>query len=320
MPKYEIDVGNSTHGPVGLVIRLRADDPAQALAIAQEALWDAIGECQEVELPVPAEYADVIDYMNVYVSPDNLKVKDVAEDTEGEQAGAAEEHEDLPRPDLAVHVPTGGGRGEAGAGDAADLYMQMRPRPAEQGVRRPTLVVTYEALLGVLQAETAVLVADDAPGLCKAIARRALAAAASDREAVEEWVRKADADIAALEGDEESGPEPSRHMLAFFEAEVANHETVDRLHPCTLADAQASLFQMPEDELASLIYRRLARAGAVTVVDIDSGQEEAVDEELFRERFDNKDFETELQALLDHYGEAYPVIELIPEQEEDHDA
>jgi hypothetical protein len=80
MPKYVISAGDSTHGPVGLVLRLTADSRAAALSLAQEALWGAIGECQEVEVPVPAEYAGILAYMNLYVSPDNLTLADVEED------------------------------------------------------------------------------------------------------------------------------------------------------------------------------------------------------------------------------------------------
>lgn len=50
---YLIDLGNSNDGPIGLVLRVKAATRAKAINIARAALDQAVGDCNQVEVPVP---------------------------------------------------------------------------------------------------------------------------------------------------------------------------------------------------------------------------------------------------------------------------
>jgi hypothetical protein len=77
MKSYRVSCGNSTRGPVGLCGCITAGSKAEALMKVRRALGDAVGASGE--LPVAATEPG-IDYVNVYLSPENIELSDISED------------------------------------------------------------------------------------------------------------------------------------------------------------------------------------------------------------------------------------------------
>ena len=57
----------------------------------------------------------------------------------------------------------------------------------------------------------------------------------------------------------EGDVKPSLEMLRFFEAEIENKKTYNTLEPCSLADAESSLVQMPDGVLFKIVRGRINR-------------------------------------------------------------
>lgn len=77
---YLISAGDSTRGPVGFCMRVRAASPEEALAVARAVL----NECEEVPIGDPA-----VESLRVYFSPQNLTVEDI-DDSETRDAVSPE--------------------------------------------------------------------------------------------------------------------------------------------------------------------------------------------------------------------------------------
>jgi hypothetical protein len=73
---YLIDLGNSTDGPIGMVLRVKETSKAKAVKIARAALAMAIGDCDQIEVAVPDQFRDAVEYINVYVNPDQITKAD----------------------------------------------------------------------------------------------------------------------------------------------------------------------------------------------------------------------------------------------------
>jgi len=74
---YHFSCGNSTGGSVGLCARVSAKSKAEALVKLRRALESGTGVVGElpVQLTEPG-----IDYINVYISPDHIRLQDVDDD------------------------------------------------------------------------------------------------------------------------------------------------------------------------------------------------------------------------------------------------
>ena len=71
MPRFRIDCGNSSVGPVGFVAVVHAETKEKALEIFRKDITDTV----EVETT-----DDNIDYFNVYLNGDGISIEDVEED------------------------------------------------------------------------------------------------------------------------------------------------------------------------------------------------------------------------------------------------
>ncbi len=80
MPAFKFDLGNSTTGPIGMVLRVRAETKEQALAIVQSN--DCLPWCVELG----SELQSIV-YANVYLSMENVRIEDVQETEEGDGSG-----------------------------------------------------------------------------------------------------------------------------------------------------------------------------------------------------------------------------------------
>ena len=74
MRKYHLSCGNSTRGSIGLCGSVRARSRNEALLMLQGALALSIGQYSEIAIPA---YGKAIDYVNVYISPENITLADI---------------------------------------------------------------------------------------------------------------------------------------------------------------------------------------------------------------------------------------------------
>ena len=77
---YMFDLGDSNKGPIGMVLRVKATDKDDAVQIARAALRSALGECGQITLQVPDEFKDQVEYINLYLNPDNITEADIFEE------------------------------------------------------------------------------------------------------------------------------------------------------------------------------------------------------------------------------------------------
>jgi hypothetical protein len=74
MRKYHLSCGNSTRGAIGLCGTVHARNREEALLMIQRALASSVGQCSEI----PIRAVDgVFEYLNVYISPENISLADV---------------------------------------------------------------------------------------------------------------------------------------------------------------------------------------------------------------------------------------------------
>lgn len=78
LKRYRFEVGNSTEGALGMVIRVWAKNQDEAIAKANEAL----GETEFLPIVEPGNREAGIEYANVYLAP-NLTGKDLAKVDDG---------------------------------------------------------------------------------------------------------------------------------------------------------------------------------------------------------------------------------------------
>jgi hypothetical protein len=80
MNSYHFDLGNSTDGPIGMCARITAKDEVTALNILRNCLEDNLqyGDVIEIKLSHGQREAGV-EYVCVYISPDNINVTDINE-------------------------------------------------------------------------------------------------------------------------------------------------------------------------------------------------------------------------------------------------
>ena len=76
---YLFDLGDSNDGPIGMVLRVLATDEDQAVQIARKALRLAVGECGQITVQVPDEFKDEVEYIALYINPDNVTKRDISE-------------------------------------------------------------------------------------------------------------------------------------------------------------------------------------------------------------------------------------------------
>ena len=74
MTEYHFDLGNSTHGPIGMCAKVRASSKEKALAILQASLPD------EIEVPFLSD--EEIVYVQVYISANNITTADIDDEEE----------------------------------------------------------------------------------------------------------------------------------------------------------------------------------------------------------------------------------------------
>jgi hypothetical protein len=74
MREYHFSCGNSTRGAVGLCGAVRARSRTEALRTVRRVLRQLAGPCGEVELQPPD---GPVAYMNVYVSPENVRAAEI---------------------------------------------------------------------------------------------------------------------------------------------------------------------------------------------------------------------------------------------------
>jgi hypothetical protein len=77
---YLFDLGDSNDGPIGMVLRVLATNQNQAVQIARKALRLAIGECGQITVQVPDQFMDDVEYIALYVNPDNVTKRDISEE------------------------------------------------------------------------------------------------------------------------------------------------------------------------------------------------------------------------------------------------
>jgi hypothetical protein len=77
MGSYHFSCGNSTDGPVGLCARIAARSKGEAVRKLRRALFLGSGVAGEIRVQVGDK---TIEYVNLYVSPDNVRIADIDED------------------------------------------------------------------------------------------------------------------------------------------------------------------------------------------------------------------------------------------------
>ena len=83
MQSYHFDLGNSTDGPIGMCARITAKDEADALSVLQNCLEDNLKYGTELEMNIhhaSSVHAGKVEYISIYISPDNIDVTDISED------------------------------------------------------------------------------------------------------------------------------------------------------------------------------------------------------------------------------------------------
>jgi hypothetical protein len=74
MRKYHLSCGNSTRGSIGLCGSVRAHNRKKALVMLKQALASSVGQCSEIPI---RGVGGAVEYLNVYLSPDNITLADV---------------------------------------------------------------------------------------------------------------------------------------------------------------------------------------------------------------------------------------------------
>jgi len=67
-------------GPIGLAMRVTASSRPEAVGIARNALRSASGDCGHIEINVPDEAKDCVQYVTVFVNPDAITEADISEE------------------------------------------------------------------------------------------------------------------------------------------------------------------------------------------------------------------------------------------------
>jgi hypothetical protein len=75
--RYLIDLGDSTTGPIGLVMRVQATDQDGAVTIAAQALRMVSGDCGQIVLKVPDDVRGSVESITIYVNPNAIQRNDI---------------------------------------------------------------------------------------------------------------------------------------------------------------------------------------------------------------------------------------------------
>ena len=78
MKTYHFSCGNSTHGAVGLCARVTSETREDALLKLGRALEAVSGSCGEI--PIQTDESGIA-YISLYISPENIRVVDIEEET-----------------------------------------------------------------------------------------------------------------------------------------------------------------------------------------------------------------------------------------------
>ena len=79
MKTYHFSCGNSTQGAVGLCARVSSETSEEALLKLRHALEAIVGPFGEIPIQIGESG---IEYVNIYISPDNIGVVDIEEEIE----------------------------------------------------------------------------------------------------------------------------------------------------------------------------------------------------------------------------------------------
>ena len=72
------------------------------------------------------------------------------------------------------------------------VYIDGQHWPSKRGASKPTLVITFDAMLEILQNETSVLDPADAAGLARAFGYYARNSEHSDQTQIDQWIAQAE--------------------------------------------------------------------------------------------------------------------------------
>lgn len=86
MSSFLFDLGDSSAGPIGLVVRVRGPDKEEALKRLRDFLDRILDDGSGIELPAIDEDEGRIEYARIYISPDNITSADIC-DGETEEDG-----------------------------------------------------------------------------------------------------------------------------------------------------------------------------------------------------------------------------------------
>jgi hypothetical protein len=77
---YLFDLGNSNVGPIGLAMRVTAPGRSEAVDIAREVFRSASGDCGHIDVRLPDEAREGIEYVTIFVNPDAITEADISEE------------------------------------------------------------------------------------------------------------------------------------------------------------------------------------------------------------------------------------------------
>jgi hypothetical protein len=75
--RYLIDLGDSTTGPIGMVMRVEATDDNDAVEVATRTLRMVSGDCGQIVLKVPDDVRGSVESITIYVNPNAIQRNDI---------------------------------------------------------------------------------------------------------------------------------------------------------------------------------------------------------------------------------------------------
>jgi len=76
LKSFMFDLGNTSTGPVGMVVRVQARTKKEALKIIKDKLWEGLDDSQGIDLEISDPR---IEYARIYVDPDNITLADICD-------------------------------------------------------------------------------------------------------------------------------------------------------------------------------------------------------------------------------------------------
>lgn len=80
LKSYMFDLGDSTTGPIGMVLRVQATDRDQAVSIAREALLLSADSFGQIRVAVPDAVQDAVENICIYLNPDSITESEIYEE------------------------------------------------------------------------------------------------------------------------------------------------------------------------------------------------------------------------------------------------